>query len=69
MNTEQIELVEKLEQLELIDGEKKIGKRGRKPKDYINNVKIDEDEIAESIILNESVNQHKKQKDPYSDLD
>ena len=48
---------------------KNSGKRGRKPKDYINNVKIDEDEIAESIILNESVNQPKKQKDPYSDLD
>ena len=44
---------------------KNSGKRGRKPKDYINNVKIDEDEIAESIILNESVNQPKKQKDPY----
>jgi hypothetical protein len=48
---------------------KNSGKRGRKPKDYINNVKIDENEIAESIILNESVNQPKKQKDPYSDLD
>ncbi|CAK0767785.1 hypothetical protein CCP3SC1AL1_420006 [Gammaproteobacteria bacterium] len=48
---------------------KNSGKRGRKPKDYINNVKIDEDEIAESIILNESVNQPKKQKDPYLDLD
>jgi hypothetical protein len=48
---------------------KNSGKRGRKPKDYIQNVKLDEDEIAESIILNESINQPKKEKDPYSDLD
>ena len=43
------------------------GKRGRKkkPSDYI---KMDEDEIAEAIILNESVNQPKKEKDPYADL-
>lgn len=43
------------------------GKRGRKKKtsDYI---KMDEDEIAEAIILNESVNQPKKEKDPYADL-
>ena len=45
------------------------GKRGRKPKDYIKDVQMDEDQIAESIILNESVNQPKKEKDPYSDLD
>jgi len=50
--------------------ERKNGnKRGRKPKDYIQNVKIDEQEIVESIILNESINQPKKEKDPYSDLD
>jgi hypothetical protein len=48
---------------------KNSGKRGRKPKDYINNVQLDEEQIAESIILNESVNQPKKEKDPYSDLD
>ena len=48
---------------------KNSGKRGRKPKDYIQNIKLDEDEIAESIILNESINQPKKEKDPYSDLD
>ena len=45
------------------------GKRGRKPKDYVEKIKLDESEIAEAIILNESVNQPKKEKDPYSDLD
>jgi hypothetical protein len=30
---------------------------------------MDEDEIAEAIILNETVNQPKKKKDPYADLD
>jgi hypothetical protein len=45
------------------------GKRGRKPKDYVEKVKLDESEIAEAIILNESINQPKKEKDPYSDLD
>jgi hypothetical protein len=48
---------------------KNSGKRGRKPKDYIQNIKLDEDEIAESIILNESINQPKKEIDPYSDVD
>jgi len=48
---------------------KNSGKRGRKPKDYIKDIQMDEEQIAEAIILNESVNQPKKQKDPYSDLD
>jgi hypothetical protein len=48
---------------------KNNGKRGRKPKDYVEKVKMDEDEIAEAIILNETVNQPKKKKDPYADLD
>ena len=48
---------------------KNNGKRGRKPKDYVDKVKMDEDEIAEAIILNETVNQPKKKKDPYADLD
>lgn len=46
------------------------GKRGRKKaKDYIDEVQMDEEQIAEAIILNETVNQPKKEKDPYSDLD
>ena len=48
---------------------KNSGKRGRKPKDYVEKVQINEEQIAEAIILNESVNQPKKEKDPYSDLD
>jgi hypothetical protein len=49
---------------------KNNGKRGRKKaKDYIDEVQMDEEQIAEAIILNESVNQPKKEKDPYSDLD
>jgi hypothetical protein len=48
---------------------KNNGKRGRKPKDYVDNVKMDEEQIAEAIILNETVNQPKKKKDPYADLD
>ena len=48
---------------------KNSGKRGRKPKDYVEKVQMDEEQIAEAIILNESVNQPKKEKDPYSDLD
>jgi hypothetical protein len=43
------------------------GKRGRKAK--VDNVPLDEEQIAEAIILNESVNQPKKEKDPYADLD
>lgn len=46
------------------------GKRGRKKaKDYIQDVKMDEEQIAEAIILNETLNQPKKEKDPYADLD
>jgi hypothetical protein len=48
---------------------KNNGKRGRKPKDYVDDVKMDEEQIAEAIILNETANQPKKKKDPYSDLD
>ena len=49
---------------------KNNGKRGRKKtKDYIDQVQMDEDQIAEAIILNETVNQPKKEKDPYADLD
>jgi hypothetical protein len=49
---------------------KNNGKRGRKKaKDYIDEVQMDEEQIAESIILNESNNETKKDKDPYSDLD
>jgi len=49
---------------------KNSGKRGRKKaKDYVDEVKMDEDQIAEAIILNETVNQPKKVKDPYADLD
>jgi hypothetical protein len=48
---------------------KNNGKRGRKPKDYVEKVKMDEEQIAEAIILNETVNQPKKKKDPYADLD
>jgi hypothetical protein len=49
---------------------KNSGKRGRKKaKDYVDEVKIDEEQIAEAIILNETVNQPKKVKDPYADLD
>lgn len=32
---------------------KKTGKRGRKPKDYIEDIQLDEEQIAEAIILNE----------------
>jgi len=45
------------------------GKRGRKPKDYINNVPLDEEQIAEAIVLNETINQPRKQKDPFEGLD
>lgn len=49
---------------------KNSGKRGRKKsKDYIDEVKMDEEQIAEAIILNETINQPKKVKDPYADLD
>ncbi len=49
---------------------KNNGKRGRKKaKDYIQEVQMDEEQIAEAIILNETVNQPKKEKDPYADLD
>ncbi len=49
---------------------KNSGKRGRKKAgDYINEVKMDEEQIAEAIVLNETVNQPKKVKDPYADLD
>lgn len=43
------------------------GKRGRKPK--TDSIPLDEEEIAEAIILNETINQPKKEKDPYADLD
>jgi len=43
------------------------GKRGRKSK--ANDIPLDEEQIAEAIVLNESVNQPKKEKDPYADLD
>ena len=52
-----------------VDEPKIAKKRGRKPKDYVEKVQMDEEQIAEAIILNESVNQPKKEKDPYSDLD
>ena len=49
---------------------KNSGKRGRKKaKDYVDEVKMDEEQIAEAIILNETINQPKKVKDPYADLD
>jgi hypothetical protein len=49
---------------------KNSGKRGRKKAaDYVNEVKMDEEQIAEAIVLNETVNQPKKVKDPYADLD
>jgi hypothetical protein len=49
---------------------KNSGKRGRKKtKDYVDEVMMDEEQIAEAIILNETVNQPKKVKDPYADLD
>ena len=49
---------------------KNSGKRGRKKAgDYINEVKMDEEQIAEAIVLNETVNKPKKVKDPYADLD
>lgn len=49
---------------------KNSGKRGRKKAaDYVEEVKMDEDQIAEAIVLNESINQPKKVKDPYADLD
>ena len=49
---------------------KNAGKRGRKKaKDYIQEVQMDEEQIAEAIILNETLNQPKKEKDPYADLD
>lgn len=49
---------------------KNSGKRGRKKaKDYIQEVQMDEEQIAEAIILNETLNQPKKEKDPYADLD
>lgn len=49
---------------------KNSGKRGRKKAaDYVNEVKMDEEQIAEAIVLNESINQPKKVKDPYADLD
>jgi hypothetical protein len=43
------------------------GKRGRKAKS--DSIPLDEEEIAEAIILNETINQPKKEKDPYADLD
>lgn len=43
------------------------GKRGRKPK--VDSIPLDEEQIAEAIILNETINQPKKEKDPYADLD
>jgi hypothetical protein len=43
------------------------GKRGRSKK--IDSIPLDEEQIAEAIVLNETVNQPKKEKDPYSDLD
>ena len=49
---------------------KNSGKRGRKKAaDYVNEVKMDEEQIAEAIVLNESINKPKKVKDPYADLD
>lgn len=45
---------------------KKSGKRGRKPKDYIQDIEIDEEQIAEAIILNE---QKPKEKDKIEGLD
>lgn len=43
------------------------GKRGRNKKQE--NIPLDEEQIAEAIILNETINQPKKEKDPYADLD
>jgi hypothetical protein len=45
------------------------GKRGRKPKDYVNNIPLDEEQIAEAIVLNETINQPRKEKDPFEGLD
>jgi hypothetical protein len=45
---------------------KKSGKRGRKPKDYIQDIEIDEEQIAEAIILNE---QKPREKDKIEGLD
>jgi len=45
------------------------GKRGRRPKDYVNNIPLDEEQIAEAIVLNETINQPRKQKDPFEGLD
>jgi hypothetical protein len=45
------------------------GKRGRKPKDYVNNIPLDEEQIAEAIVLNETINQPRKKKDPFEGLD
>lgn len=43
------------------------GKRGRTKK--IDSIPLDEEQIAEAIVLNETINQPKKEKDPYADLD
>jgi hypothetical protein len=43
------------------------GKRGRSKKNE--SIPLDEEQIAEAIILNETINQPKKEKDPYADLD
>lgn len=48
---------------------RKGSKKNRKAKDYIEEVKMDEEQIAEAIVLNETINQPKKEKDPYADLD
>ena len=45
------------------------GSKKKKAKDYIEDVKMDEEQIAEAIVLNETINQPKKEKDPYADLD
>ena len=43
------------------------GKRGRTKK--VDSIPLDEEQIAEAIVLNETINQPKKEKDPYADLD
>jgi hypothetical protein len=43
------------------------GKRGRSKK--VESIPLDEEQIAEAIVLNETINQPKKEKDPYADLD
>lgn len=43
------------------------GKRGRSKK--VDSIPLDEEQIAEAIVLNETINQPKKEKDPYADLD